>query len=213
MKKFTREAGIAAPFPQADINTDAILPAQWMRSTSTDLGDGLFGRWRYDPKGKEVPDFILNRTPYRQAKIIVGGPNFGCGSSRESAVWALQGFGIRSVIAPSFGDIFFENSFKNGLLPIVLSEAEVGELLNFLTTTNDPSLTIDLENSRIETPQGRAIPFAISAARRTALLEGLDEIGQTLRHEAEIAAFQARDCVTRPWIHHRSRGLIEKARG
>ena len=213
MKKFKRETGVAVSFPQANIDTDAILPAQWMRSTSTDLGDGLFGRRRYDADGKEVPGFILNRMPYRHAKILVGGPNFGCGSSRESAVWALQSFGIRSVIASSFGDIFFENSFKNGLLPVLLPQEEVSELLSYLSTTNDPSLTIDLENCTVETPQGRTISFAISGARRTALLEGLDEIGQTLRHENEIAAFETRDRAMRPWIHRRASGLIEKARG
>src|ERR1700733_10915838 len=113
MEKFTRVTGIAVPFPKPDIDTDAIIPAQRLRSASTDLGDGLFAGWRYDDAGREKPDFILNRAPYRDAKIIVAGPNFGCGSSREGAVWALAGFGIRCVISAGFGDIFFENAFKN----------------------------------------------------------------------------------------------------
>jgi 3-isopropylmalate/(R)-2-methylmalate dehydratase small subunit len=213
MEKFTRVAGIAAPFPTANIDTDAIIPAQWLRSLSTDLGKGLFGGSRYDQEGKENPDFILNRAPYRDAKIIVAGPNFACGSSREGAVWALQRFGIRCVVAPGFSDIFFENAFKNGLLPVILPERDVQEILGFLETTNDPSLTVDLERCVIETPQGRTISFTIPEARRTALMEGLDEIGQTLRQEAEIAAFQARDREARPWIHHRERGLVAKARG
>ena len=213
MEKFKRVTGIAAPFPKANIDTDAIIPAQWLRSLSIDLGKGLFGGSRYDEVGNEKPDFILNRPPYRDAKIIVAGPNFACGSSREGAVWALQRFGIRCVIAPGFSDIFYENSFKNGLLPLILPEPDVLELLNFLETTNDPSLTVDLERCVIETPQGRAIAFTIPPARRTALLEGLDEIGQTLHHENDIAAFQVRDREARPWIHRREPGLVAKARG
>lgn len=212
MEKFTPFTGIAAPFPKPDIDTDAIIPAQWLRSLSIDLGKGLFAAWRYDAAGTEKPEFILNRAPYRAAKIIVAGPNFGCGSSREGAVWALARFGIRCVIAPGFGDIFFENAFKNGLLPVILPEAEVKELLGFLETTNDPSLVVDLERCVVETPQGRVIPFAIAPARRAALLDGLDEIDQTLQHEAEIAAFQAADREARPWIHPRERGLVGKAR-
>jgi 3-isopropylmalate/(R)-2-methylmalate dehydratase small subunit len=213
MEKFKRLTGIAAPFAKPDIDTDAIIPAQWLRSLSVDLGKGLFAGWRYDAAGQEKTDFILNRLPYRDARVIVAGPNFGCGSSREGAVWALARFGIRCVIAPGFGDIFFENAFKNGLLPVILPEAEVKELMVFLETTNDPSLTVDLERCVIETPQGRIIPFAIPPARRTALLEGLDEIGQTLHQEARIAAFQARDAAARPWIHRRESGLVGKARG
>jgi 3-isopropylmalate/(R)-2-methylmalate dehydratase small subunit len=213
MEKFTRIAGIAAAFPKANIDTDAIIPAQWLRSLSTDLGKGLFAGSRYDRDGNENPEFILNRAPYRDAKIIVAGPNFACGSSREGAVWALQRFGIRCVIAPGFSDIFFENAFKNGLLPVILPERDVQELLGFLETTNDPVLTVDLDRCVIETPQGRVISFTIPEARRKALLEGLDEIGQTLHHEAEIAAFQARDREARPWIHRRERGLVAKARG
>jgi 3-isopropylmalate/(R)-2-methylmalate dehydratase small subunit len=212
MEKFTRVTGIAAPFPKPDIDTDAIIPAQYLRTASTALGKGLFGGWRYDEAGSEKPDFILNQAPYRGAKVVVAGPNFGCGSSREGAVWALADFGIRCVISSGFGDIFFENSFKNGLLPVILPEAQVKELLSFLETTNDPSLTVDLERCVIETPQGRAIPFTIPPARRAALLGGLDEIGETLQHESDIAAFQARDGAARPWIYRRERGLIGKAK-
>jgi len=213
MEKFTRLTGIAAPFSKPDIDTDAIIPAHWLRSPHCDLGQGLLAGWRYDAEGKEKPDFILNRPPYRRARILVAGPNFGCGSSREGAVWALQRFGIRCVIAPGFGDIFFENSFKNGLLPVLLPAPEVQALLSFLETTNDPSLTVDLERCVIETPQGRVISFTVAPARRTALLEGLDEIGQTVLHQSEIEAFQARDREARPWIYRRERGLVAKARG
>lgn len=205
MEKFTRLTGIAASLLQANIDTDAIIPSAALRSIGSDWGKSLFGGWRYDAAGGEVADFVLNRAPFRQSRILVAGANFGCGSSREAAVWALQGFGIGCVIAPSFSDIFFENAFKNGLLAVVLPEAELRRLSTLLAAANDPTLTVDLETCRIVTPQGQAIPFAISPARRAALLEGLDEIGQTLRHEAEIAAFQAEDAAARPWIHSRPR--------
>ena len=208
MEKFTAVKGIAASFRQENIDTDAIIPATYLRSLNADLGGGLFGRSRYGADGKESPDFVLNRPPFRDSRILVAGANFGCGSSREGAVWALLRFGIRCVIAPSFGDIFFENAFKNGLLPVILPEHEVRALLDYLAATNDPTLSVDLKRCVVETPQGRSIPFAIPPARRTALLEGLDEIGQTLQHGAEIAAFQTADGVKRPWVHARARGLV-----
>ena len=208
MEKFTAVSGIAASFPQGNIDTDAIIPASYLRSLGSDLGAGLFARSRYGTDGKEDPDFVLNRPPFRQSRILVAGANFGCGSSREAAVWALQRFGIRCVIAPSFGDIFFENSFKNGLLPLILPEAQVRELLGYLAASNDPTLAVDLGRCTVATPQGRSIRFAIAPARRAALLKGLDEIGQTLRRDDEIAAFQKADAAKRRWIHAREHGLV-----
>lgn len=201
MEKFTRLEGPAASFPKPDIDTDAIIPASWQRTLTGDPGKGLFGGWRYDLQGNENPDFILNRDPFRQAKIIVGGANFGCGSSREFAVWALMRFGIRCVIAPSFGDIFFENSFKNGLLPIVLPPDEVERLHSHLTATNDPTIAVDLERCEIRLGNGQVFAFRIPAARRTALLEGLDEIGATLKFAADIDRFQARQRDLEPWVY------------
>jgi len=203
MEKLTRVEGVAASFRKANIDTDAIIPAPWLRSVTFDPGKGLFAEWRYDADGKEKPDFILNQEPFRRSRIIVGGINFGCGSSRENAVWALVRFGIRCVIAPSFGDIFAENSFKNGLLPLVLPEQEVDALHAHLATANDPTLTVDLEKCVIELPDGRTIGFSVPPTRRTALLEGLDEIGQSLKHDDAIRAFQERDRAARPWIYAR----------
>jgi 3-isopropylmalate/(R)-2-methylmalate dehydratase small subunit len=205
MEKFIRLTGVAASLPLADINTDAVIPASYQRTLNDDPGKGLFAGWRYDLDGNEVPDFILNREPFRKSRIIVAGENFGCGSSREFAVWALMRFGIRCVIAPSFGDIFYENSFKNGLLPVVLAQVEVDRLQSHLARTNDPTLSVDLERLRIELSDGETIPFSVPATRRTALLEGLDEIGQTLVHRDDIVAFQERQRVSMPWLHIRPR--------
>jgi 3-isopropylmalate/(R)-2-methylmalate dehydratase small subunit len=203
MEPFVRVDGIAASMRQEIIDTDQIIPAAWQRTLGGDPGKGLFAGWRYDLDGKEIPDFVLNREPFRRARILVGGPNFGCGSSREFAVWALMRFGIRCVIAPSFSDIFFENSFKNGLLPVVLPAADVDSLHQHIERTNDPSFAVDLERCAIELPDGRSIPFTVPEARRTALLEGLDEIGQSLLFAQDIAAFQERDRAARPWVHAR----------
>jgi 3-isopropylmalate/(R)-2-methylmalate dehydratase small subunit len=195
--------GVAASLPIPDINTDAVIPASYQRTLNDDPGKGLFAGWRYDLEGKEVPDFILNREPYRNSKIIVAGENFGCGSSREFAVWALMRFGVRCVIAPSFGDIFYENSFKNGLLPAILPQSQVDTLHEHLSRTNDPTLTVDLTRQVIELPNGETIPFSVPATRRVALLEGLDEIGQTLRFAEDIEAFQQRQRTAEPWIYVR----------
>jgi 3-isopropylmalate/(R)-2-methylmalate dehydratase small subunit len=207
MEKFTQVSGIAVVLSRENIDTDAIIPVSWMRSPSNDLGKGLFGGWRYDAEGNEINDFVLNRQPYCAGRFIVAGANFGCGSSREAAVWALLRFGIRCIIAPSFGDIFFENSFKNGLLPVVLSAPEVEEIAKTLVAANEPILTVDLERCVIKIPQGRSISFSLAATRRNALLEGLDEIALTLRHIAEINAFQQRDQSERPWIYVRRQAI------
>ena len=203
MEKFVRLNGVAASMPQPNIDTDAIILASYQRTLKDNPGKGLFAGKRYDLKGNEVPDFILNREPFRNSKIIVGGVNFGCGSSREFAVWALVRFGIKCVIAPSFGDIFLENSFKNGLLPIVLPEEQVRQLHQHLERANDPSMTVDLDRCVIELADGKSIAFTIAAARRTALLEGLDEIGQTLKFESDIREFQDRQRTTQAWIYDR----------
>lgn len=203
MEKFIRLEGVAASMPQPNIDTDAVIPASYQRTLSGDPGKGLFAGWRYDLNGNEIPEFILNREPFRRSKIIVGGVNFGCGSSREFAVWALMRFGIRCVIAPSFGDIFYENSFKNGLLPIVLPEAQAQALHQHLSRTNDPALVVDLDACVIALPQGETIPFTVPPARRTALLEGLDEIGQSLNFTADIEAFQKAQRASHPWLHAR----------
>jgi 3-isopropylmalate/(R)-2-methylmalate dehydratase small subunit len=203
MEKFSTVNGVAASFPKINIDTDAIIPASWQRSLKHDPGEGLFGGWRYDLDGKEIPDFILNREPFRKSKIIVGGPNFGCGSSREFAVWALMRFGIRVVMAPSFGDIFYENSFKNGLLLIILPQAVIDGLHAHLAKTNDPTLIVDLERNIVDLPNGERIEFEIPAVRRTALLEGLDEIGQTLKFDQAIAGFQGRQRTSEPWVYER----------
>jgi 3-isopropylmalate/(R)-2-methylmalate dehydratase small subunit len=203
MEKFTRLEGVAASMPQANIDTDAVIPASYQRTLSGDPGKGLFAGWRYDLKGNEIPDFILNREPFRKSRIIVGGVNFGCGSSREFAVWALMRFGIRCVIAPSFGDIFFENSFKNGLLPIVLPEEQVQRLHRHLDRTNDPTLAIDLDACVIELPKGEKIAFTVPPARRAALLEGLDEIGQSLKFTPDIEAFQKAQRARHSWLYAR----------
>jgi 3-isopropylmalate/(R)-2-methylmalate dehydratase small subunit len=203
MQKFTKVNGVAVSFPQINIDTDAIIPASWQRTLKHDPGEGLFGGRRYDLEGREVPDFILNREPYRKSQIIVAGANFGCGSSREFAVWSLMRFGIRAIIAPSFGDIFFENSFKNGLLLVPLPEATVQGILGHLATTNDPTLTVDLERCVIELRNGETLAFEIPATRRTALLEGLDEIGQSLKFADRIAAFQTAQREAEPWVYER----------
>jgi 3-isopropylmalate/(R)-2-methylmalate dehydratase small subunit len=201
MEKFTVLRGIAAPMPLANINTDAISPSSAGQSVSVDLGAMLFANWRYVAGGAENPGFVLNQARFRQSKILVGGTNFGCGSSRERAVWALISFGIRCVVAPSFGEIFQENCFQNGLLPVTLPAAECAALGQALADAAEPVVTVDLERGFLGWPDGRISPIAISPERRTALLEGLDEIDVILRMEADIADFQNADRAARPWIY------------
>jgi 3-isopropylmalate/(R)-2-methylmalate dehydratase small subunit len=204
MEKVSRVTGIAAPLLLDNIDTDAIIPTPWMTRADVDFGAALFGNWRYqDPKAeKERSDFILNREPFRQARILVAGINFGCGSSREHAVWALMGFGIRAVIAPSFGDIFYENACKNGLLAVTLPADTVQAIGQRLAQgASGYGMTVDLEACRVIGPDGAIASFAMEPSRRTALLEGLDEIGMTLKETDAIAAFQARDRQSRPWIY------------
>lgn len=202
MEPFTNVTGPAAPLLWANIDTDMIIPIQHLVGTGrTGLGPHAFGRFRYRPDGTENPDFPLNHPAFAGSPILLAGSNFGCGSSREGAVWALQGLGIRCVIAPSFGDIFFANCFQNGLLPVVLPE----ELIRRIAQAGcgpgagNVRTTVDLERQVVVTPWGEAVPFAVDARRRTALLEGQDEIALTLRHAGAIADWQQQDRAARPW--------------
>lgn len=203
MEKFTRLAAIAAPLMRENINTDIIIRVERLTgSNRTNLGPYAFEAWRNKPDGTPDPDFVLNQPRWRDAKILVAGENFACGSSREHAVWALAGMGIRAVIAPSFGDIFFNNCFQNGMLPVVLPAAAVAELARELEASgNAAPTTVDLEAQEVVGPSGTRYPFQTDPLRRKALLEGLDEIGQTLTQADAIAAFQARDRAARPWAY------------
>jgi 3-isopropylmalate/(R)-2-methylmalate dehydratase small subunit len=204
MTPFTTLSAVAAPILRANVDTDLIIPIDRMVGNAV---RGTLGRWcfralRYLPDGSENPEFILNRPPYRGAEILITGPNFGCGSSREAAVWALQEMGIRAVVGSSFGDIFFNNCFQNGVLPVVLDEAVVRSLAAEVEASQGAGrVTVDLAEGVLVSPSGARHAFAVEPRRRTALLEGLDDIGLTLRRGDEIAAFQARDRERRPWIH------------
>jgi 3-isopropylmalate/(R)-2-methylmalate dehydratase small subunit len=202
--KFIQITGVAAPLMRRNIDTDAIIPGKELTKVEkTGYGDGLFGQWRYvDGNRKENPDFILNKTPYRNAIVLLADANFGCGSSREAAVWALTDFGIRCVIAPSFGPIFFNNSFKNGLLPVILQDSQVHELANQAGNSNDKALvTVDLKKCQVIGPEKQVYPFTANEIYREMLLQGLDPIDATLRYESKIAAFQKKDTANRPWIY------------
>ncbi len=204
MEKFTTLRTAAAPLLQENIDTDTIIPMAKMVGVSV---RGSLGQWclaplRYLPDGSENPAFVLNRAPYRGAQILLTGPNFGCGSSRETAVWALEEIGIRCVIGSSFGDIFFNNCFQNGVLPVVVDREVVNELAAEVEARQGAAtIGVDLEGGVITAPSGKTHPFTVQENRKEALLLGLDEIGQTLRHDAAISAFQARDRLARPWIY------------
>jgi 3-isopropylmalate/(R)-2-methylmalate dehydratase small subunit len=203
-KPFTTLSAIAAPIMRSNIDTDVIIRIERLVGNSVrgTLGKWAFGSLRYLPDGSENPAFILNREPYRQAEILVTGPNFGCGSSREGAVWSLQEMGIRAVIGSGFGDIFFANCFQNGILPVVVDKEIVDGLAAEIELTQGAGrVSIDLEAQTITSPSGKQIRFEIDPRRRVGLLEGLDEILQTLRRDDEIQAFQAADRNQRPWIH------------
>jgi 3-isopropylmalate/(R)-2-methylmalate dehydratase small subunit len=203
-KPFTRLSAIAAPIMRSNIDTDVIIRIERLVGTSIrgTLGKWAFGSLRYLPDGAENPEFILNREPYRQAEILITGPNFGCGSSREGAVWSLQEMGIRAVIGSSFGDIFFANCFQNGILPVAIDKEIVdGIALEVEHSQGAARISIDLEDQTITSPSGKSYRFEIDPRRRAGLLKGLDEIALTLQRDAEIRAFQATDRVERPWIH------------
>ena len=192
MEKFVRVKGVAAPLPLANVDTDMIIPAHYMKAlTRSGLGQHLFRELRYDADGRERAEFILNRPPCRDARILIAESNFGCGSSREHAVWALTDFGIRCVIAPSFGDIFAGNARKNGLLLIRLSDNVCAALRSEIERAPDAPVEVDLEVQQIRLAAGRAIDFAIDPGDRRILMEGLDDIERTLRHAGAIARFEA----------------------
>lgn len=205
MNTFTSLTAIAAPLLRENIDTDILIRVEPLFAgvPRAELGPHCFASWRYLADGTKNPDFPLNQPPYDHAQILLAGANFGCGSSREGAVWALMAMGIRCVIAPSFGDIFFNNCFQNGLLPIRLPQAELENLVQQVQA--DPGanrLTVDLRSLTVCAPDGTIISFHVPALRREALLEGLDSIALTLRRTASISAFQAMDAQRRPWIHH-----------
>jgi 3-isopropylmalate/(R)-2-methylmalate dehydratase small subunit len=206
MQPFTTLTGIAAPLPMINVDTDMIIPARHLKTIKrTGLGVALFESMRYDAEGRERPDFVLNREPYRQAQILIAGDNFGCGSSREHAPWALLDYGIRCVIAPSFADIFHNNCFKNGILPIVLPQEEIDLLLKEAETAPNPTFTVDLQAQEIRRPTGNApIPFNVDPANRDKLLQGLDEIGETLRKAASIDGYEAAAGRQFPWLQGRA---------
>jgi 3-isopropylmalate/(R)-2-methylmalate dehydratase small subunit len=210
MQAFTRHQGLVVPIDRANVDTDAIIPKQFLKSIQrSGFGPNLFDEWRYLDKGepgqdpasrKPNPDFVLNKPRYAGASVMLARVNFGCGSSREHAPWAIQQYGIRALIAPSFADIFFNNCFKNGLLPIVLPEAVVDQLFAAVHATPGYELAIDLEAQVVRTPDGAEHRFEVEPFRKHCLLNGLDEIGLTLQHQAEIEAFQAARLAAKPWL-------------
>ncbi len=203
MEKFISLEAIAAPLMRVNVNTDIIIPIDRLVFLEREeLGPYALEPLRYLSPGKENPEFILNRPGYCNARILIAGANFGCGSSREGAVWALERFGIRCLIAPSFGDIFYNNCFKNGVLPIILPNAIVERLAQEAETAGGKKpFLVDLKSERIRTPGGFEIAFAIDAPNRESLLQGLDEIAMTLRYDVEISAFETKNRATRPWIY------------
>ena len=212
MQKFTVHKGLAAPMDRENVDTDAIIPKQFLMSIKkTGFGVNLFDEWRYLDAGypgqdpttrKPNPDFVLNQPRYAGASILVTRKNFGCGSSREHAPWALDQYGFRAILAPSYADIFFNNSFKNGMLPIVLSEAQISQLFDEMYAFPGYSLTVDLERQVIVKPSGEEIAFEVNAFRKYCLLNGFDDIGLTLRQADKIKAFEAERLAAKPWLAH-----------
>ncbi len=200
MDKFTTLTGVAAPLPIMNVDTDKIIPKQYLKTIERKgLGTGLFDEMRRTPEGKEIPDFVLNKPAYRHAKILVAGENFGCGSSREHAPWALVDFGIRCVIAPSFADIFYNNCFKNGILPIALPTEQVDMLMRDAENGANSVFTIDLESQTISRPNGESVRFELDPFRKHCMLNGLDDIGLTLEKKDSIAAYETRTRASQPW--------------
>ena len=201
MQKFDQLTGVAAPLDILNIDTDMIIPKQFLKTIKrSGLGKNLFDEVRYDRNGGEVAEFVLNRTPYRQAELLVAGDNFGCGSSREHAPWALLDFGIRCVISTSFADIFYNNCFKNGILPIVVSSDERDALLADSEDIENPELSIDLAAQTIRRPNGVTISFDVDAFRKKCLLEGLDDIGLTMEKSGSIDDFEVNRAREQPWL-------------
>lgn len=201
MQKFTTLTGVAAPMPLVNIDTDMIIPKQFLKTIKrTGLGVSLFHEMRYDLDGNEIQGFVLNKPAWRSAEILVAGDNFGCGSSREHAPWALLDFGIRCVISTSFADIFYNNCFKNGILPIALPKDQVDKLMDISSLGSNARLTVDLESQRIELPDGEEMIFDIDPFKKECLLKGLDDIALTLKKEADITAFETRHRLAMPWL-------------
>jgi 3-isopropylmalate/(R)-2-methylmalate dehydratase small subunit len=202
MRAFTTLTGIAAPRPQANVDTDKIIPGRFLKTIArTGLGKHLFANIRFRDDGSENPDFVLNQDPWRQAEVLVAHDNFGCGSSREHAPWALLDFGIRCVIAPSFGDIFHNNSFKNGILPIRLPREICDKLMEDAKLGANARVTVDLARQVVVRPNGEEIPFEVDAFRKHLLLNGLDDIGQTMQHAPTIDDYEARQKAAQPWLY------------
>lgn len=210
MKPYTTEQGIVAPLDRSNVDTDLIIPKQFLKSIKrTGFGDNLFDELRYLDEGflgqdinkrPKNPDFVLNQARYAGASILLARKNFGCGSSREHAPWALEEYGFRTVIAPSFADIFYNNCFKNGMLPVVLSESDVDDLFNECFANIGYQLTVDLENQKVISPSGKEYSFEVDAFRKHCLLNGLDDIGLTLQHADDIKAFEEKAKTDRPWV-------------
>ncbi len=201
MDSFTTLTGVAAPLPLVNVDTDLIIPKQYLKTIArTGLGKGLFAERRFNEDGSENPGFILNKPAYRNAKILIAGDNFGCGSSREHAPWALMDFGISCVIAPSFGDIFFNNSFKNGMLLIRLPQEQIDLLMDDASRGANATITVDLESQTITGPDGGTISFDVDPFRKHCLLHGLDDIGLTLEKDAQIGGFETAVEAERPWL-------------
>ena len=202
MQKFTRLTGVAAPMDAINVDTDQIIPKLHLRTIKrTGLGKVLFDELRFNPDGTEKPGFILNQEPYRKAEILVAGDNFGCGSSREHAPWALLDFGIRCIVSTSFADIFYNNCFKNGILPITVSADELGALMADASDGENPVLTVDLHAQEITRPNGATVSFAIDEFRRECLLDGLDDIGLTMQKVEMIDAFEKAQREQQPWLY------------
>ena len=216
MDKFTVHKGLVAPMDRANVDTDAIIPKQFLKSIKrSGFGPNLFDEWRYldhgepgqDPASRKPnPDFVLNLPRYQGASVLLARDNFGCGSSREHAPWALEQFGFRSIIAPSYADIFFNNCFKNGVLPIQLPEAQVSRLFDEVLAFPGYQLTVDLDRQVVVKPDGAELPFDVQPFRKFCLLNGFDDIGLTLRHADKIKAFEAERIATKPWLNNRLAG-------
>jgi len=201
MDKFTTLTGVAAPMPMINIDTDKIIPKNFLKTIERKgLAKGLFAEMRFRNDGSENPDFVLNKPAYRQAKILVAGDNFGCGSSREHAPWALLDFGIRCVISTSFADIFYNNCFKNGILPIKLPQEDVDKLMDDASRGANAIITVDLEKQEITGPDGGCVKFAIDSFRKHLLLNGLDDVGLTLEKESRISGFEEKRKLAQPWL-------------
>ncbi len=202
MERFTVLTGVAAPLPMINVDTDKIIPKQFLKTIKrTGLGGALFFELRYDGGGGEIASFVLNQERYRAASILIAGENFGCGSSREHAPWALLDFGFRCIIAPSFADIFYNNCFKNGILPVVLPRSDVDQLMRQAEGTPSGEFVVDLERQEIRAPDGSVVLFEVDPFRKDCLLHGLDDIGLTLQKAAAIAAFEARQRAEHPWLY------------